>query len=276
MIGRAWSLARALSLDVALGGACGAALAAAATRATLPGVAWIVLPAAIWCVYTADHLLDARRLGPKAATPRHTLHARQARALTVALVVVAAAGAVLAITALPARVLAAGAAIAAAAAAHLAYAQRPRPRVLPKEVSAAAIYTAGVWCAPVLLAPERTPWMAFAMALFFVAALANLLLNALVEARADASAGLPSAALAWGENATARAIRAGGTIVAVLAAGAALAARWRFHGVFVALLVLGIVPALLLRFRGRVEPHERYRAWGDLAFLLAALPFTLR
>lgn len=276
MIGRAWSLARALSLDVALGGGCGAALAAAATGAALPPAVWVVLPAAIWCVYTADHLLDARRLGPKAVAPRHAVHARHARSLAAALGIVAAAGTGIAVAALPGRVLAAGAAIALAALWHLAHAQRSGSELVPKELSAAAIYTAGVWCAPVLLAPERTAWTAFAMTLFFVAAAANLLLNALVEAGADAAAGLPSAALAWGEDATARAIRVAGLIVAPTAALAALAARFRFHGVFVALLVLGAVPALLLRFRERVEAHERYRAFGDLAFVLAALPFALR
>jgi 4-hydroxybenzoate polyprenyltransferase len=276
MIAEAWTRVRALSLDVAVGGACGAALAATVTGAVLPPPVWLVLPAAIWCVYTADHLLDARRLGNAAATQRHRMHVRHARGLTVALAVVAAAGAALAVAVLPVRLLAGGCAIALAALAHLAHAQRSHAAILPKEISVAAIYTAGVWCAPVLLAREWTVWTGFAMTLFFVAAAANLLLNALVEARADAAAGFPSAALAWGEDATARAIGVAGLVTASIAVVAAVVARGRFHGAFLVLLALGVVPAVLLRFRERLEPNERYRAWGDLAFFLAALPFALR
>jgi 4-hydroxybenzoate polyprenyltransferase len=277
MLNRAVRVARALSLDVALGGACSMALAAATTGAAVLWPVWVLLPGAIWVVYTVDHLLDARRTGDRARAFRHRFHLRHARPLAIATAVVAAAGGGAALAFLPRAVLVAGVAVAAGAGVHLAIAQRPGWAArLPKELSAAAIYTAGVWCAPVLLAPKIAPVTWSAIALFFVAALANLLLNALMERHQDASDGAPSWALAFGERATVRAINGLAVCAACLAIACSAAAPLDLHGVFLVLLVLGVFPASLLRLRRHVEAHELYRAVGDLAFLLAVIPAVLR
>lgn len=270
-------VARALSLDVAAGGAGGLALASAATGAAPPWPVWLLLPSAIWVVYTADHLADARRAGHRAAAFRHRFHAQNARLLGLVAAVVAAAGSVAAVALLPGALVVAGTLVAAGAAMHLAIAQRPTLAArFPKEVSAAAVYTAGVWCAPVLSAPARGPWTGPAIALFFVAALANLLLNGLIEADQDARDGSPSWARTFGARATESGIDLLAAGAAVTGVAAAAFVRLDLHGVFLVLAALGALPALLRRLRPHVEPFERYRALGDLAFVLAAIPVVLR
>jgi hypothetical protein len=276
MMGRAFRLARALSIDVALGGACSAALAAAATGSSLPLPAIVSLFAAIWIVYTLDHLMDARRLGSGATALRHTLHRAHPRALVLAVGLVAASGGGLAICTLPVRMLGLGLAIGALSLLHLANAQRSRPVLVPKEVSAAAVYTLGVWCAPLSAAPRVSAWALAAMGLFFLAAVSNLLVNALIEADADERDGSPSAALDWGAASTGRAILALGVATSTAALCAASLARMRFHGVFPVIAILGSVPAILFAVRGRVAADERYRVVGDLAFLLGLVPAVLR
>lgn len=262
---------------MAAGGACGAALAAAATGTACPPAVYAVLPAAIWVVYTLDHLLDARRLGAGAHTFRHAFHVRHARPLAAAVAIVAAAGGAAALAFLPGRVIAAGLVVGAGSALHLVVAGRPRlSAIVPKEISAAAMYTAGVWCAPLAAGGAPAGRVVAAVALFFVAALANLLLNALLEAPVDAASGAPSWALTFGPDATARAIDLLALAAAIGATAAAALARFELHGVFAVLLLLGVLPAVLLRLRRHVEPHERYRAVGDLAFLLAVIPAVLR
>jgi hypothetical protein len=276
MVGRLFRFARALSLDVALGGACSAALAAAVTGSALPVPAIVSLAAAIWTVYTVDHLLDARRLGAGASAPRHALHRAHSRALAALAGAAAALGGALALATLPARMLGTGLAIGILSLLHLANAQRSRSFLVPKEISAAAVYTLGVWCAPLAAATRVSLWALAAMGLFFLAATSNLLLNALLESETDARDGSPSAALEWGAVPTARAIRILGAATCLAAAIAACAARMKFHGVFPVLAVLGSVPMILLALRSKVAANERYRAFGDLAFLLGLVPVVLR
>jgi hypothetical protein len=276
MVGRLFRFARALSLDVAVGAACSAALAAAVTGSELPAPAIVSLFAAIWTVYTVDHLLDARRLGADATAPRHALHRAHPRALAALAGAVAALGGALAIATLPARMLGTGLAIGILSLLHLANAQRPRSFLVPKEISAAAVYTLGVWCAPLSAATRVSPWAVAAMGLFFLSATSNLLLNALLESNADARDGSASAALEWGAVPTARMICILGSATCVAASIAACAARMKFHGVFPVLAVLGAAPAVLLALRSKVAANERYRVFGDLAFLLGLVPAVLR
>lgn len=59
----------------------------------MPWSWYVVLPLAVWVIYTGDHLLDAYRLQDQASTPRHRFHHRHFK-LLLALAVIAAVTAV--------------------------------------------------------------------------------------------------------------------------------------------------------------------------------------
>jgi len=263
-------LVRALSLDIVAGGVAGAAFAAHLTGARLPAAFWQVLPAAIWVVYTLDHLLDARRVGPDAANDRHVLHARHAMPLALAVAVVGglAAGRALA---LPRPLITGGVALAALVALHLGAVRRRFPAWLPREVSVAAIYIAGIWVGPLVLAERADPPVAQALALHGAVALGYLFAYAWFEAAMDHADGSPSVALAWGRPRLTRVIEG----LAVAGVAAALAAAMGADAARApSFLVLAAVPWLMLRSAERLEPFDRYRH-AEWTLLLLLVPVLL-
>lgn len=270
---RALRLSRALSLDVVAGVACGGLLSTYTTRSAMAAPWWIALLAAVWATYTADHLMDAAR-SPHLRAFRHRLHRRHRRALTVAcgasVLLVVGSG----LLQRP-PVLAFHVALACALLLYLASAQGAvLPRV-PKEAAAGLIYALGIWGAPLLMSPAPDRWMVLAFGLHALAAVLNLVAFATFDVDVDAALGARSLPRAWGSrDATAIAVIGG---VAALAAGVGAVALGppRLHAVFAILALTAAVPALLLAARGWFERGGRYRAWGDAAFLLAAVPPVL-
>jgi hypothetical protein len=80
----------------------------------------------------------------------------------------------------------------------------------------------------------------------------------------------------WLGPAEARLATWAGGLLALAAGGfAAVAGPSRLHAVFAILAFTAAVPAVLLAARGWFARAGRYRAWGDAAFLLAAVPPAL-
>lgn len=266
-------LIRALSIDIVAGGLAGAAFAAHLTGARLPGAFWEVLPAAIWVVYTLDHLLDARRVGPDASNDRHVLHARHEVPLALAAGVVG--GLILwRAFALPRPVIVAGACVAVFVALYFSAVRRGFGRRVPREVPVAAIYVAGLWLGPLALAVHRDAFVWTALVIHAGIALNYLFGYAWFEAPMDAADRSPSVALAWGRAPLARAIHG----LALTGVVASLAAAWLAGPdrmpAFLALAVLSAVPWAMLRAAPRLVRFDRYRH-AEWLLLLLALPVLL-
>lgn len=265
---------RRLSLDIVVGGVAGATFATHVSGARVPVGLYAVLGGAIWVVYTLDHLVDAHRAGPHAANDRHRFHWRHRTPLSLAAVVAGVATTAAAALALPRTVLLAGPLVGGLVLLHLWAVQARFPAHLPKEVSVAAIYTAGVWVGPLLNAPTPDGWTVLALALHFVVAAACVLLYSWYEVEIDAADDSPSLARSWGEPR----LRAVLERVLIAAGGlamiAALVADPSRRGAFIALAVLPGVLWLVLRWDRHLRYGERYRH-AEWAFLLLAIPGLL-
>lgn len=88
-IGHLFQLVNILSLDVAVGAAVSASFLARVLGVSLLPQGLVVLTATVWLIYTADHLLDARKVKHPAASARHRFHQRNFRAIAVSAVVLA-------------------------------------------------------------------------------------------------------------------------------------------------------------------------------------------
>jgi 4-hydroxybenzoate polyprenyltransferase len=77
-----------LSMDVAVGSVCCALWFARLSQVEPRPQALIALGLTVWIIYTADHLLDARRTTGPASTERHRFHQQHFRMLVKVLVVV--------------------------------------------------------------------------------------------------------------------------------------------------------------------------------------------
>lgn len=264
---------RALSLDVVAGAACGGLLAEHAAQARmLPGW-WVALLTAVWCIYTGDHLLDARRPSGEPAAYRHAFHRRHARALSAALGAAVVIGLAAAWTLRP-PVRMFGIGLTVAVVAYLASAQGLILPGLPKEPMAGLLYAAGIWGGPIVMGVGSTSRLALAASLQALAAALNLVMLGVFETDVDLQEGHRSLALRWGRENTRRGILAcglAGSIASLIIAVASPLDR----DVFAILAVQIATPPVLLAADRWFEKGERYRLWGDSVFLLGALPRLL-
>jgi 1,4-dihydroxy-2-naphthoate octaprenyltransferase len=82
-----YRLLNILSIDVALGSVCCAAWFAEIFNVNLKPYALIALGLTVWIIYTADHLLDAKKIHAPASTERHRYHQRNFSLLLYALLI---------------------------------------------------------------------------------------------------------------------------------------------------------------------------------------------
>ncbi|TAE51112.1 MAG: hypothetical protein EAZ89_10690 [Bacteroidetes bacterium] len=239
---------------------------------------WLALPFSVWIIYTADHLLDARRLGPSAHTARHDFHYRYMRPLSIACGL-AIAFCLWLLTRMPIGMIYFGLIMAGLTLLHLllvAIVGSKARHWLQKELGVGFIYSAGVWGCPPWLFPEAytgATWGLFAQ--FFILAMINLLFFSLYERETDESDGHTSFVRAIGEQATRRVIAALGIAGALTGIGVLI---WGNEKALIAegfyLLMLGVL--LWISFDPkRFAPRERYRIWGDAVFIFPVLVWLI-
>lgn len=242
-------------------------------RTRMEGGWWVALLSAVWCVYTGDHLLDARRPPTQGESFRRVFHRRHARVISIAAFCSIALGLAAAWTlAPPIRLFGLGLSLLALA--YLASAQGLLFASLPKEPIAGLLYAAGIWGGPILMSEGSARWLLLAATLHGLAAILNLTMVGVFEAEADRIEGHRSLALRFGQRATTRAAWFAASIGALVSVALAVTTG---HSALV-WLVLAIqiaTPAALLLGRPWSERHERYRLWGDSVFLLGAAPRLL-
>jgi len=81
-----------LSIDVVLGAMAGMLFFARLLRVTIFWEAYALLGMAVWCIYTADHLLDSRKLPFGLSEDRHKFHRNHFKALVISLLIVGSIG----------------------------------------------------------------------------------------------------------------------------------------------------------------------------------------
>jgi hypothetical protein len=270
---RLYGLIRLLSIDVAVGALGGGAMAAAYLQEPMRLAWYILLPLAVWTIYTWDHLLDARRLGDRASTDRHRYHVRHFKVLAVIAGLSGIACLVLAVIFLRLQGIYFGLIMGGIVLVHLLLVRLVGERTSPlliKEFGVALVYAAGIWGLPLINSGE---WKEFTGIIpflqFLLLALVNLLEFSLFEIEIDARDGQTSFVRALGKAKSIRLIRIFLGLVAALGLVLLLLVDSRY--VLSLELIFGLMAALLallLYRKAWFSQHERYRTWGDAAFLL--------
>lgn len=272
-----------LSLDVVLGALGCGVMAAYLLEVQLPEIWWICFPIAVWVLYTADHLLDAARLGEHATSERHRYHVRCFRPISIIWLLLTGCCLFLFPWVVPRAYLWLAIAAGAIAAIHFWLVWLVRDRVTPwlaKEVGVALVYTCGVWGGSVVLAPEPADWkLILVMTQFFFLALINLLTFGVYEELSDEQDGFTSWARGLGNKMSHRilltmafAIGMIGGFVLFFWSGSEKI--WFVEGVY------GLMGALLIwvaRDPRKFSVNDRYRAIADGVFLIPLIwiPFYL-
>ena len=279
-IERAYAAVRLLSLDVAAAALGGGVMAVRVTGGTPRPAFYALLPAAVWAVYTLDHLIDARRMGPAAATPRHRFHGRHAVALWAALVPIAIACGVVGLAELSWVGVAFGGGMVALVGLHELIVKLAGSRASPllvKELGVGLIFTAGTWGLPTLARAWHgggpPPWRSLLMATqYALLAVVNLVEFSVFEARRDAAAGQTSFVRGVGRRA---AVRVATALLAITVALGVVAGPGDGSAEGLLLAMAAGLAAILWRPRAFAR-HERYRSVGDGVFLLPLVLAVVR
>lgn len=268
--------AEILSIDICIGVVGSGALAASLLHAEMRLAWWLLLPAAVWVIYTADHLLDARKIRKDFANARHEFHRRHFIALAT-LAVLAAVGCFLAaVFFLSDIVVKGGLLLCLLAAFHLAMAFWGKIR-FGKEISVAVIYSLGVWFAPYLRRGcAVTGLHIIAFGLFFLAALLNLLMNSIMEYEMDKKENLRFASGVFPLKRMRIAVMAASWlaslgILVILKYGIKLRVELAVIAGFGFLFVLCAVPGIIISEESFYKKNKRYRVQAEWVFSLGIL-----
>lgn len=266
-----------LSLDVVLGALGCGVMAADLLEVVLPVFWWICFPVAVWVLYTADHLLDAIRLGENATTERHLYHVRHFRLIGTIWTILACSCLFVFPLLVPTAYLWLAVAAGGVSALHFGLVWLIRDRVTPwlaKEFGVALVYTTGVWGGSLALLPELPGLYSLGMLIqFLLLALINLLTFGVYEELSDEQNGFTSWARGLGK-ATSHKILLTMTGLILLSGGWILLATsvslniWLIQGTYLVMLSLLMWVA---RDPERFSPNQLYRAVADGAFLIPVL-----
>jgi hypothetical protein len=257
---------------VVLGALFSGMAVASVANCPMPRIWYLALPLAVWVVYTADHLLDARKLGEQAHTLRHHFHHQYFKPIAAIWLlsflsciswIMWLAGPDLRVLAMAAGGLVLG---------HLglvALVGSRRSFLIIKELGVALIYTVGVWGGPSMLCQNCfTPLIYGLAGHFFLLAFINLIIFSLFEAKTDLRDGHSSWVLGMGIKRTRRIIKI--LIGFALGLGVAIAFRTtgNIHWLALTQLLMLILLASIVIFPKIFSKNNRYRLLGDGVFLL--------
>jgi len=260
---RAYRIVNILSLDIAVGAMICASFFARIIQVVILPQGLISLGLTVWIIYTADHLLDAKKIKQDASTERHRFHQRHFRSL---LVLLAAAIFIDAaqIYFIRSMVFIAGLGLAFLVGVYFLIQQRLG---FLKELLGAVLYTGGVLLIPLSVNNQVSIPVMLLILQFGMTAWINLLLFSLIDQPKDEKDKHHSFTTTFG-------LRVTRNILLFLFAAAAVLTVVQltiFSFEAMAILTLSLMTLLLLVIflkKDYFEKEDRYRLLGDAVFLL--------
>ncbi len=274
-----YEVVRSLSVDVAFVALAGGVMAVRVTGGHPRPAFYLLLPLSVWVVYTLDHLLDARRMGPAAITPRHQFHYQHSRPLWVVMTVIGVLCGIVGFVELSRLGVVFGLILAGLFGLHELIVKLAGDRASPllvKELGVAVIFTAGTWGLPWLVHHYTTGqwlgWSVIVCVQYGLLALVNLIEFSIYEARSDAR-NRQTSFVQYSGRSTARTTTACLLILQTLLAMPALL-QSPTRTVYATEVILQLMTTglwFVLLFPRIAARRERYRSLGDGVFLLPLL-----
>lgn len=192
-----------LSIDIVLGACAGMLFFDRLIEAELNLIVYLLLGLAVWCIYTFDHLLDAKQIGKDASTFRHAFHQEHFKALSIFLGLTGAVGLILALNQLKINdILILGLGMGALILlVFILLKINPKKFYFLKEISIATFYVGGIMLAPFFhndLGEIPSYFWLLGIAYVFVAWFNTIFLG-ILDKETDQRDGLNSLALTVGE-----------------------------------------------------------------------------
>ncbi|TGL95130.1 hypothetical protein EHQ76_17255 [Leptospira barantonii] len=264
-----------LSVDIVCGSVASAWFASFILHTKMRIAFWFLLPAAVWVIYSADHLVDGWKLREKSENQRHTFHYKNRIFLSIATLLTAIVCFVCGILFLREWVWIVALIIGSFVFLHVVFAYL-QVSFFWKECSVAILYTAGVWFGPILLTENTFAETWIPCSLFFIAALCNSFVNSYMEREIDRKENAESILKRISPNTLKKSVY---TLVAI---GMGLNLFWigkNQGSILPEFLFLSLgywIPTQILLFENSFQKHQLYRIFGEGYFLLACVPVTVR
>lgn len=254
-----------LSLDVVLGAVISSLYFTALLEVKPNEYSTIALGLTVWIIYTADRLLDVRKLKNQPATERHKFHQRYQKQLWVMIALMGMIVVALAFF-LHQSVLAGGIFLSVVICIYLAF----QKNLHIKEFVVAILYTLGVLL-PALGVftglPSAKHYLLIAQ--FFTVVLINLLLFSWFECESDRSEGYSSFVTVYGKKVTLGLLFV--LIFCSISITGCMLIQRTFNFITFTMLFMTLTLLIITLFPGYYSINSRYRLLGDAIFFLPAL-----
>ena len=257
-----------LSLDITAGAILSSAFICRVFGVPASTSMLLGLGIAIWLIYTADHLLDARKVTGEATNPRHRFHQQYFKHIVVVAVLLFCLG-VYNATRLSQSTIELGLILAGLSGIYFVYLALSKSDK-HKEFFAAVVYSAGVFTGPVSLLPSFETLHAITFIQFFLLASVNLLLFPLFEVEMDDLESMNSIALRQGRKVIlGRALTL--LIIKALLIIAGFILGYNQQGQQFVFIAMGLVLLLMVIQPDWFRKANRYKLAGDGIFLIPGL-----
>ena len=261
---RAYRYVNILSLDTAVGAVLSSVFFAKLISAQVWVFGKLALGLTVWIIYTADHLLDARKVKTLASSERHRFHQQHFSALVVVMIMAVVIDAVLVLF-MRRSLLLYGVSLSIVVGFYLVVSRYLK---ILKEIFIALIYTAGVML-PALADREHlmNQFDMLLMFIFFLVALINLLVFSWFDAERDRIDGHYSFVTFFGVERTPVIIYA---LSVISFATAIYLLVWQTYDVLALSIMMSMVAILIfiLRKHELFSANDRFRYAGDAVFFL--------
>lgn len=270
---RIFQLLQALSIDVVTGACAMSYLIAHMLEISLPGIIYLELGAAVWLIYTMDHLLDAKSISHTPSTFRHLFHKNHSSKLTWVWLTVFLISTILGVVFLPIDTIKFGLLAMVIVIAHFVLVRLIGHRIsvfIHKELGVGMAYAIGVFVGPFSLSTAFDPILFIVPIQVFLLAMINLLQFSFFEHEIDEKQNQTSMSRNLGKKLTGNLIL---TLLVIqslilslcLLTLPALNTEWGFLSI--------ITGSFWLIWIGQsyFSRRERYRAFGDGIFNLPLL-----
>lgn len=268
MIVKAYRFLNLLSIDIAAGAIACALFFARLLEVEMRAAAIASLGLTVWIIYTADHLMDAKKIVGRASTERHRFHQDHFKILLLLMMLAILINVVL-IFSIKRPVLYSGVVIIALIGFYLLIHTR---LAFLKEIFVALLYCVGVLLPSVAVTQISLTTVHYLFFLaFFFAALINLLTFSWFDRGSDKADGRKSFVTHLGEQVTVYILYMLVIVNLVIVAYLMVVSSNKIAATVPTLMTL--ILAVILHFRSWFVNDDRYRLLGDAVFLLPFFVF---
>lgn len=272
---RFYHIINALSLDVALGAGVLSLVLGRYMGFRVPVTVLVVLVLAVWIIYTADHLLDAKSISGQASSFRHHFHQHFFKTILICLIMALVIG-ILLIIQIPPVTIFYGIPVALGVATYFVL-NRFFKLTFQKEILIASLYVIGVFVGPYSLSAGIVPLeLRLLLVELGLMVWINLLVFGLFEMKEDKQDGLRSTPMILGEKKTGKMIKI--LLFTCFAIGTMTLIFFYDNPSFVKLQIvflfmMGILGTLFFRKESIVQDGLNYRYFGDGIFFMPVAYF---